>query len=133
MKSRSLTAFAFCILAIIARDAVAQREPRMPYVDRGACPFECCTYRQWTVDKPTVVRSAMSDSSSVAFRLVKGEKVRGVTGTVITTRSGIAEALTSVDEGEVKLARGDRIHLLTHVGEGFMVAWFKGRIFQAEA
>ena len=24
--------------------------PVLPYYDRGACPFECCTYRQWHFD-----------------------------------------------------------------------------------
>lgn len=28
---------------------------RLPFEDHGACPFECCTYREWTVEEPTVL------------------------------------------------------------------------------
>ena len=24
--------------------------PPMPYIDQGACPFECCTYRDWVAE-----------------------------------------------------------------------------------
>lgn len=74
----------------------------------------------------------MTDTSAVAFRLRAGEKVRGMTGVVITTVPGVAEVLKPVVEGRVRLSRGDRVFLLTNLGEGFAKAWFKGRIFQAE-
>jgi hypothetical protein len=129
------TRFAFVLVAILLfiASAAAQIRPPTPFVDKGACPFECCTYRQWTVDKATIVHSTMSDSAPVAFRLRRGERVRGLTGTVITTQPGIAEALKDTVQDPVKLVAGDRIYLLTHLGEGFVKAWFKGRIFQAEA
>jgi hypothetical protein len=130
MKIRALFIPALMLLFVAA--AAGQTGPRTPYIDRGACPFECCTYRQWTVDKATVVRAAMTDSAPVAFRLRRGEKVRGLTGTVITTQPGIAEALKNTVQDPVSLKRGDRIFILTSLGEGFAKAWFKGRIFQAE-
>jgi len=74
----------------------------------------------------------MRDSAPVAFRVKRGERVRGLTGTVVITRPGIAEVLKPVEEGEVKLAIGDRIYLLTDQGEGFMTAWFKGRQFSGQ-
>ena len=52
------------VVLMFAPDATAQSRPPVPFFDRGACPFECCTYRQWSVDKPTVMRSAMSDSKA---------------------------------------------------------------------
>lgn len=121
--------FVVCFLATVA---AAQSPPPAPYSDRGACPFECCTYRRWTVDKATAVRSAMNDRSPVAFRLRAGERVRGITGLVITSQPGIADALKNTVQDGVRIARGGRIYLYTNLGEGFMKGWFKGRFFQAE-
>jgi hypothetical protein len=121
------------LLVVSVFSMAARAQPRMPFVDKGACPFECCSYRQWTVKKETVVRSAMRDGAPVSFRVKRGERVRGLTGAVVITRPGIAEVLKPVDEGDVKLAVGDRIYLLTDQGEGYMTAWFKGRRFGAEA
>jgi hypothetical protein len=120
------------IFGVYISAASAQTRPPAPYSDRGACPFECCTYRQWTVDKATVIRSAMSDSSPVAFRLAKGERVRGITGVVITSQPGIAEGLKATEQNGVRIRRGDQIYLYTNLGEGFVKGWLKGRFFQAE-
>lgn len=104
--------------------------PKVPYIDKGACPFECCTYREWTVQKPTAARREMRDASPVMFRMNKGEKVTGLTGTVITTRAGIVRVLKNTRLGSVKLGRGDKLYLLTYLGEGFSKIWYKGRIFE---
>jgi hypothetical protein len=112
--------------------SLAQKRPPAPYNDRGACPFECCTYRQWTVEKPTVIRTSMRDSALVGFRLRKGERVQGVTGVVITSIPGIARVLKRIDLGGIRLATGDRVYLFTNEGEGYVKAWYKGRFFSAE-
>ncbi len=123
----------FSIIVMTAAVAMAQKNgPRMPFVDKGACPFECCTYREWTVDKPTAMHRDMSDGSPIVFRLAKGEKVTGVTGTVITPRAGIARVLKRTTIDKITLNRGDNIYLLTYLGEGFSKAWFRGRIFEVE-
>jgi hypothetical protein len=120
------------LAACFSSGVAAQDGPSVPFADKGACPFECCTYRQWTVKKPTAVHSLMSDDSPIAFRLGSRDKVRGLTGTVITEKAGIAQALKSIEQDGVRLRAGDRIYLLTNLGEGFMKAWFKKRVFQAE-
>jgi hypothetical protein len=107
-------------------------QPPTPYVDRGACPFECCTYRSWTVDKPTAIRAGMSDGSPLIYQLKRGEKVTGVTGVVITTQPGILKVLKETQLDKYSLKRGDRLYLLTYLGEGFHEIWFKGRIFQGD-
>lgn len=106
--------------------------PPMPFVDKGACPFECCTYRDWTVDKATAVRSAMRDGASIAFRLKKGEQVRGVTGVVITSQPGEVRVLKRTKIGRSTANRGDMLYLLTYLGEGFHKVWFKGKIVEDE-
>lgn len=106
--------------------------PPIPYIDKGACPFECCTYREWTVDKPTAVRSAMQDGSSVAFRLKKSERVKGLTGVVITSQPGEVRVLKRTKIGKLTARPGDTLYLLTYVGEGFHRVWFKGKITEEE-
>lgn len=119
---------------VAATAALGQRasQPPTPYYDRGACPFECCSYRTWTVDKPTVVRTAMKDSAPVAFRLRKGEKVRGLTGTVITTRPGIATVVKSIEDSTWRIQAGERVYILTNQGEGYAALWYRGRVFSDE-
>jgi|CXWL01.1.fsa_nt_gi hypothetical protein len=106
--------------------------PPIPFVDKGACPFECCTYRDWTVDKATTIRSAMRDSSPVAFRLRKGERMKGLTGVVITSQPGEVRVLKQTKIGRYTAKPGDTLYLLTYQGEGFHKVWFKGRISSEE-
>lgn len=106
--------------------------PPIPFVDKGACPFECCTYRDWTVDKPTAIRSAMRDGSSIAFRLKKGERVKGMTGVVITSQPGEVRVLKRTKIGKFTAQLGDTLYLLTYVGEGFHRVWYKGKITEEE-
>lgn len=117
--------------SMISASAQSSR-PGMPFVDKGACPFECCTYRDWRVDKATAVRSAMRDGSSIAFRLKKGERVKGLTGSVITSQAGEVRVLKRTKIGRFTAQPGDTLYLLTYVGEGFHRVWYKGRITEEE-
>lgn len=102
--------------------------PPTPYEDPGACPFEGCTYRDWIVKKEAVVRKENHQRSPVVFKVRKGEKVVGITGTVITLRPGYAEALTRVQAGGFWLEPGNIVYLLHYMGEGFWKIWFQGKI-----
>ena len=106
--------------------------PPVPYIDKGACPFECCTYRQWNVVKPTALRTSMSDSAPIGLRLKTGEKVQGMTGVVLTTQLGIARAVKNGMVGTMRIRKGEQIYVLTNLGEGFAKVWFKGRVVQGE-
>jgi hypothetical protein len=126
-------AIAALLCGLIVSVALAQKNgPPVPYIDKGACPFECCTYREWNVVKPTVIRTAMNDTSPIVARLKAGEKVRGMTGVVITTEPGIVQALKRTTVGNMRVNPGDRVYVLTNLGEGFAKVWFKGRIVQSE-
>src|SRR4051812_30556457 len=58
------------------------KEPPMPFVDSGACPFEGCQYGNWTArteivalkDPPLPWNPGAHDTNAV-FRIAKGEKV----------------------------------------------------------
>lgn len=129
MRKKYLAVTLFCFFLTLGGQALAQ--PPLPYKDAGACPFECCTYREWIANKATVLRTKMSEGASVAFMVKKGEKVRGVTGVVITTKAGILKALkdTTVNQAKIRIKAGEFLYLLTYTGEGFFDTWYKGKIF----
>lgn len=52
------------------------------YVDSGACPFECCTYREWQANATATLREAPDSSSRVVATVSGGAKVDAVTGQV---------------------------------------------------
>lgn len=107
-------------------------KPPLPYLDRGACPFECCTYRRWTVEADTIIYKQRSEASGVAFRVRKGEHVTGVTGIVITTRPGkviVKKATTIGDAPKARVSPGDVLYVLHYQGEGFFKIWFRGKTY----
>ena len=56
--------------------------PPAVYVDEGACPFECCTYREWTVRKSVTVFDRPNGRETA--HLSKGERLKALTGEVIS-------------------------------------------------
>ena len=110
-------------------------KPPLPYLDRGACPFECCTYRRWTVEKDTVIYKQRSADSGVAFRLKKGDRVTGVTGIVITATPGkvqVKKARSIGQDRKVRVKPGDVLYVLHYMGEGFFKVWFRGKTYDEE-
>jgi hypothetical protein len=121
-------------------------EPPLPYVDHGACPFECCTYRDWTAEQALQAfdsHGLVPASQHRAFRIASGERVTGMTGVVITRKPGLVRVETPLEievyssrfpkakPQRLTLASGDRLYLLTNLGEGYMSGWFKGRVLES--
>jgi hypothetical protein len=76
----SLLLAAFAVCAGIARSAEDQKPPAV-YIDKGACPFECCTYREW-VARTDVKLLDVPNGKAVVGQIKKGEKVLALTGEV---------------------------------------------------
>ncbi|WP_428559452.1 MAG: hypothetical protein ACP59X_14200 [Solidesulfovibrio sp. DCME] len=93
------------------------------YIDKGACPFECCTYRQWKVTRQTVLYDN-PDSSKPIGLLKAGESVRGITGEVWSIPVEMT-ALHDIPQSNVK--SGDVFYVLNYAGEGNWKVWHKGR------
>jgi hypothetical protein len=139
MSKKYLIPFGFVILLVLSGQSSAQKL-NLPYRDVGACPFECCTYQQWTATKETVLLRNLSDGSPVLFRVKKGEKVEGVTGIVITTKAGIGKAAQNTnleyydkkknEMRNVSIKKGESFLILTYLGEGIYKVWYKGRMLQ---
>ena len=104
----------------------------VPYEAAGACPFECCTYRTWSVERATEVRSERDAGAAVAFRLTAGEKVEALTGAVVVSRAGRGRAPRDATVQGMPLRAGDEVAILHPVGEGFWSVWRGGRTFNAQ-
>jgi hypothetical protein len=101
--------------------------PALPYYDWKACPFEGCTYREWTALKSTVVFETWNKKSRQVARISMKEKVTGITGGVITFRPGTIRMERDLPEDGLK--RGDIVLTYSYRGEGFSAVWFKGRYY----
>jgi hypothetical protein len=130
-------------ILLFSNFAVSSEEstkPRLPYLDWGACPFECCTYREWVANSPINVYKSRNEKSDMVFKLKKNERVRALTGVVVTHKLGITEILKPVKIGytsmgdvpQLSLKQGDIVYTLHYAGEGFEVFWFKGKTYSDE-
>jgi hypothetical protein len=94
----------------------------------GACPFECCVYRTWSVRRATDVRATRQKDAPVAFTVPAGAKVEALTGVVVVSRPGRARASREVAiEGLGTLHAGDEVSVLHPVGEGYWLVWREGK------
>jgi len=136
MTSRAWVALlaAFTAACAAGTPAPDRDGPPIPYEDVGACPFEGCVYREWIANAPVEIHEDRSPSSRVAFSLVAGENVTALGGVVVTTRPGRVEFDMAADveasSGRIHVEPGQPLFLMTSQGEGFMRAWFNGRIYE---
>ena len=105
--------------------------PPIPFKDEGACPFECCVYREWFARKEINILRDRKKDSPVTFKIKKGDRVIALTGVVITLRPGRVKVLKPVSIGKLMADKGDIVYLLTYRGEGFLKVWFKGEIIDS--
>jgi hypothetical protein len=130
--STSVPAFSILLSTLLTIPAFAV-EHRLPerFEDPGACPFECCTYREWIVEKDTALYRKRDKRSPVVYRVKKGDVVTGVTGVVVTLTPGKAKVLkpTILGHGNEKVEAkpGELLYTLHYEGEGYWKLWFKGK------
>ncbi len=124
-KLLSTLAFA-AVSAFVVLPTLAQKVHPPTFTDRGACPFECCTYQRWTVASDTVAYDKPERGSRRVGMFKKGSRVRGLTGEVWITQPGKYVVTKPHD----KYKPGDILWVYTPLGEGFYKVWFKGRIFE---
>lgn len=107
--------------------------PPAKFRDEGACPFECCTYREWTVREVTDVHESPEPDSPYAFHLQKGESVTAVTGFVRTREPGRIEVLKQ-HSGEAgrEYNAGDVLWVYTNLGEGLARVWFDEEMYSED-
>ncbi|MBV7536630.1 hypothetical protein KW842_12720 [Duganella sp. sic0402] len=125
--SSSLMGLLAGVLLAIPAFAKPQDAPPQNYENWGVCPFECCTYRQWTAEGDIPVHQRRSEDSPVLFHVSQGEALDGVDGVVVTERPGVITVDRAVRDGylrgqeqpQLSLQPGDVLYMLTPLGEGW--------------
>jgi hypothetical protein len=123
--TRQLCLAAFLVSTSL--QAYPQSKPPSSYVDRGACPFECCTYRQWKTERTTIAYESPDKQSKRVGTFTAGSSVVGLTGEVRTTPGKFV-----ILKPHKKYKPGDVLWVYTPRGEGFYKVWFKGRMYDEE-
>lgn len=104
----------------------ASDKPPETYISKGTCPFECCTYRDWTtlktvrlVDRPRGIREVATAES--------GDIVRGLTGRIYVRP---LPGLVIADSGPFK--KDEIIFWLDYIGEDLFHVWRAGTVIEAD-
>lgn len=106
---------------------ILQAAPKLPFLDWNACPFEGCTYGEWTAAAEVEVFDTWKSGRKRIATLPTKTVVTGISGVVITNKPGTIRL--NADLPEDNLHRGDTILTYTYRGEGFSAVWFKGRFY----
>jgi hypothetical protein len=111
-----------------------QPGPPMPYEDHGACPFECCSYRTWVVERDTRILAERTDGAGTVFVARRGQQVEGLTGVVVTTKLGraVVRRPTTIGLRALEVKPGDQIRILNYMGEGVWKLWIQGVVDEDE-
>ena len=124
MKKR-LMFISLTLTLFLGTSGFAQDEkPKIPYVESGACPFECCQYGTWTAESPLVVYKKEVNDSAIVFRIKPRESFTAINGNVHITKPGYVVLNKSYDG----FTKGDKVYLLTYRGEGAYDLWYKGKM-----
>lgn len=101
----------------------ASEKPPDNYVAKGACPFECCRYGNWTVLEDTDLVSSPG-SSRVVGRARKGGRVFGLTGEVHLEPEPVV-VLAGND-----LPKNSIAFILDYIGEGYSHVYTRGKVVE---
>ena len=130
MTGIRLTLLGLVLILAAANETAAKNNdaPPNPYLHKGTCPFECCTYRDWK----TLKKVTLLDKPKGAHKVVdvgKGKIVRGVTGVVFSTPVRLVAA-HAYDDSPIR--KGAVFYALHSVGEGFWAVWYRGKVYSVD-
>lgn len=115
-------------------DAVASFRQRIPddlLVRRGACPFECCIYREWEATGAIPVVADERGTAPPVFTISAGDEFRADSGNVYVTSIAVVPVTDSVgDPPYWSFGPGDTLVVLDYVGEGFYNVWHEGNVVE---
>src|SRR5262249_5134084 len=101
--------------------------PALPHFDWNACPFEGCTYRQWTAHEVVPVYDTWNENRREVSRRAIGGKFNTRNGVVMTYKHGGIRLDEDIPGSGFK--RGDIILTYTYHGEGESAVCFKGKYY----
>jgi len=104
----------------------AASAPPAKYVSEGACPFECCTYREWQSIESVKLYASPETSSEVIYTTVPQEWVTAVGGFVQTEQPGrirLKADVTDYHDQPQVLSPGEVLATYHYLGEGCWKVW----------
>jgi hypothetical protein len=123
------------LIALLLASSLEASAPSVPYLDWGACPFECCAYGVWKAEAAIPVYSTRNAKGRPIATIAKGRQLEALTGVVVTPKAGrwqVLQAITLGEDTQVSLAPGDVIYPLHNQGEGYVLFWFRGATYSAQ-
>jgi hypothetical protein len=127
MKSLLIVSGIAASLLLIPINVFSQARPPTIFIDKGACPFECCTYRKWRTEKTTLAYVRPDKRSKRVGKFMAGTDVVAITGEVRTIPSRFI-----VRKEHEKYKPGDILWVYTYFGEGIFKVWFKGKMYEED-
>lgn len=106
--------------------------PKLPFIERNACPFECCNYGEWVARVAQVAYKSSSKESGLAFTIRPGETTYAQTGQVITRKAGVVIVKKQTRFYNVTVPAGTKLYVLQLSGEGGALFWYKGATHKGE-
>ena len=114
-------------VALLAGASSPDASPPSTYIDRGACPFECCVYREWRTLVDTVLRARPDPQATVVGRARAGAVVQGITGEVHARPVAFV-----VRSPHGRYRPGDTLWVYSYVGEGRFKVWHEGAMLEED-
>ncbi len=126
MMAAGLLLAGLLVVSVGTGQSTGEQKPPSIHIDKGACPFECCTYREW-VARTEVTLLDGPNRKRVVGRIKKGESVLALTGEV---HSIPLRVVADRDYPDAGVKAGDTIYLLHYMGEGFWKVWHAGKLVE---
>jgi hypothetical protein len=123
----------FAVFLLVAVELVQAESPGSPprlYVSKGACPFECCVYREWTANRDLELMD--HPEGKPIGQIHKHEVVSARTGEIRTQPLRFRIARKGSDKEDVSIPIGSIVYLLHPVGEGYWLVWYHGKTIQMD-
>ena len=133
MSARTVFVSGFLLLGVLVASVIAaqttgKQKPPNVYIDKGACPFECCTYREW-VARTSVTLVVGPNGKKIVGRIKKGERVLALTGEV---HSIPLRVVAQHDDPDAGVKAGDTVYILHDIGEGYWKAWHDAKLYDTD-
>lgn len=125
MKKTLVLPLSVIALLLLQTNIFSQKKPPIIFIDKGACPFECCTYGKWKTEEKVVLYARPDKRSKIIGSVPAKAKVTALTGEVRTVGGRFV-----VKKQFEKYQPGDVLWLYTYLGEGVFKIWYKGKMYE---
>lgn len=121
-KSSMVALLPIFLIGVSTLQGQSQKGPEF-LVDKGACPFECCTYGTWKAEQSTKLFADPKKGSKEISTIRKGAQVKALTGEVHSRP--VEFVVRKKHEG---YKPGDILQVYSYAGEGVFKVWMNGKL-----